>query len=144
MIIKSINYWHYPEKPQSWKVDNCLLDSRMNLIVAKNASGKTRFLNIISNLAALLAGRQTQLFSSGNWEVIFENNKNEEIKYCLHIEDHKIQEEIFTKDKKVLLQRKSSGEGKIWADEIEREISFQIGTLEIAALKKSDSLQHSF
>ena len=143
MVITAYTYWQHPEKPQAWKIDSCLFHPALNLIVGKNASGKTRIINTISNLAALLSSNKTPRFSSGNWEIVLQSNRDE-IKYLLRIEDFQVIEEKFYKNNELLLERDASGKGKIFAEEVGKKISFQISSSEIATLKKSDSLQHPF
>jgi len=52
MFLKSIKYAQFGEIPRLWKLEGCTLDN-INLIVGKNATGKSRTLNIINGLANL-------------------------------------------------------------------------------------------
>lgn len=144
MKLVSLNYKQHEGKPEEWRLNFSPVHPKINLIVGKNASGKTRTINVISNLALLLSGARKQLFSSANWEAIFENIQKQEVKYILCIKDGSVQEEIFILDKRELLRRGVSGEGKILASELDKEISFKVAPDEIAAVKKRDSLQHPF
>src|SRR5215468_8071587 len=55
MRLQSMKYTEWAGTSQEWKLEGISLGD-INLIVGKNASGKTRILNIISALANHLAG----------------------------------------------------------------------------------------
>ncbi len=55
MYLKSVKYSEYEDDTRAWFLEGLSLGAK-NLIVGKNASGKTRTLNVISALANLLVG----------------------------------------------------------------------------------------
>lgn len=55
MFLKSLEYKEYENKPKYWHLNKFEI-RKINLIVGTNATGKTRTLNLIGNLANLLAG----------------------------------------------------------------------------------------
>jgi len=57
MQIKSIKFTEYKDTSREWSLDGLTLGAR-NLLVGKNAYGKSRTLNAIASLARLLAGLQ--------------------------------------------------------------------------------------
>ena len=73
MKLKSIQFTEDEGKPEQWRLEDCTL-SDMNLIVGKNATGKTRTLNAIATLTRLLAGELKIMDKAGSFTVIFENN----------------------------------------------------------------------
>lgn len=84
MFIKSLEYSESPGDPRSWKVTG--LDfGNINLIVGKNASGKSRVISALFGLAQIVAGRIPPKFSSGKWKVIFERTKGQMIEEQLYI-----------------------------------------------------------
>ena len=58
MFLKSIKYTQFGGMPRLWKLEGCTLGN-VNLIVGKNATGKSRILNIINGLANLLSGQDS-------------------------------------------------------------------------------------
>ena len=143
MQIKSIEYIEFESTPQQWTIQGLSLGDR-NLIVGKNASGKSRALNIISALAGYLAGLRRPIMS-GNYNVAFSHDRKTH-RYHLRHEDDQIVEEKFSVEDKVLLDRGHGGEGVIWAEEIEggKEIRFQTPPSELAAVARRDNIQHKF
>jgi len=120
-------------RPLSW---------RRNLIVGKNASGKSRTLSLILALARQLAGFDPPHLS-GNYDVEFKWG-DKIIYYQLKYEDGQVLQERFLIDDKLLLNRGKGGEGKILAEEIGKEIRFQTPTSELAAVARRDTIQHKF
>jgi recombinational DNA repair ATPase RecF len=55
MRLESVKYSEFEGNPQEWTLEGLRLRKR-NLIVGRNAAGKTRVLNVISALASQLAG----------------------------------------------------------------------------------------
>ena len=71
MKLKSIQYSQYDGQPREWRLEDCTLGD-INLIVGKNATGKTKALNIISDLANSLSGDSKQKLDTGDWDAAFE------------------------------------------------------------------------
>ena len=71
MLLKSINYSEYKGTEQEWTLEGLTLGNR-NLLVGKNATGKTRALSVIYGLARLLRGEQSpDKFRSGDNTAVF-------------------------------------------------------------------------
>ena len=136
-----LNYNQFKNTEQEWLLNDCDFD-KFNLVVGKNASGKSKTLNIIYNLAQGIAGRRNHLHES-EYEFTFDN-EGHQIKYSVKKSDSAIESEIFELDEKVLLKRKSDGTGKIWADKINIELDFQILPHISGITAKRDKLQHPF
>jgi len=90
MLLKSLSYSENMDKPEFWKVEGLSFDD-MNLIVGKNASGKSRVIRILDVVAKMISGRLTDLFN-GRWELSF-NNENETYLFSCYIDDRIILEE---------------------------------------------------
>jgi hypothetical protein len=143
MRLKSLSYFDHPNSPEAWYLDEFTL-GQINLIVGKNATGKTRSLNVIGNLANLVSGDDELKFVSANWEVIFEN-VGMEIKYTLKTEDRKVvQEDYIENGEPLLLRGSDQGKGSITAVEQRKVIPFQTPENELAAVARRDSIQHPF
>lgn len=142
MHIKSISFSEYDTKPREWKIQDASF-GEINLIVGKNASGKTRLLNVISGLAKLLSGSRRQLYESGYYKVTFECPLNM-YEYELEIDGYEVKLEKFTINDDVVLERGNTGEGEIEAKELGQKMRFQTPTTQLAAVNRRDSLQHPF
>ena len=86
MKLKSIAYSQFEGEKSEWKVSELVLGP-ITLLVGKNASGKTRLLNIIGNLGNLLAGDLKPAFRSGNYDVVFEHGRMG----CCRFQRHRVQ-----------------------------------------------------
>lgn len=74
MKIKQLSYKDY-----NWELDNLKL-SNVNLLVGKNGTGKTRTLQTIDLLVKMITQRR-DLNWGAEWEVVFENYKQQELTY---------------------------------------------------------------
>ncbi|XOU95078.1 MAG: AAA family ATPase [Candidatus Kerfeldbacteria bacterium] len=142
MILKSIKYSQFENTPKAWHVKKFNVGKK-NLLVGKNASGKTRILNIINAFAALVSGDQKLIYNSGNYEIEFENGK-QIVKYILKYKNSKVLKEEFIVDKKKFLERKGNGKGKIFAVQLKKSIDFQVSNNELACVVRKDLIQHPF
>lgn len=115
MIIKGIKYVRYPGTEREWKITSnngnkklgYVEFSNFNLLISKNGAGKSRTLHIINELAEFICGRRNieqSSFSSQEFDFLFEN-EGEIYRYFLKIKDRKIEDEIYTKDNKELINR---------------------------------------
>ena len=123
MRLKSIKYTEFEGIPKEWALDNFSLEA-INLVVGKNATGKTRSLNVISGLAQILSGRKkpSELIT-GNYDVLFEH-EDCTLSYVLRIQDHKVVSEIFKENEKVRLTRVEGGKGEIYHAKEQRMLDF--------------------
>jgi len=142
MKLKSIQYSEFNGKPEQWHLENCSLNE-INLIVGKNATGKTRTLNAIATLTELLAGENKLTEYSINFLVIFEN-QGEHHTYQLSINNDQVITEVLKQNQTTLLQRGSDGRGKIFAEKLGDFIDFQPPPDELAVVNRRDPIQHPF
>jgi hypothetical protein len=140
MKLKSIQYSQHNGSPDEWQLEGCTL-SDINLIVGKNATGKTRTLNVIALLTHLLAGEKKPKYINGNFALVFEN-EGLEMSYCLNINDNKVRTEEFQRGEHKLFQRGEDGTG--WAAVIRCFIDFQPPIDELAVVNRRDAIQHPF
>jgi len=144
MKLDIVQYFQDKNLSSQWQIQGCQLGN-INLIVGKNATGKSKIINSINSLGSLLFGneiiRPSHKFRE--WEVIFDSDKSIK-KYTLIIENGQVTKEEFTINSKTYLSRGQSGEGTIWAEELEKNIKFQTPSGEVAAVKRRDSIQHPF
>lgn len=144
MRLESIEYVQHEGESRQWQLENLKLGS-VNLLVGKNASGKTRTLNIVRGLAGLLSRATTLVFSSGDYRVTFKDeDAGEPTQYELKYHDAKVTHERFVSGGKPVLQRAEGGTGKIFAEKQDEYLEFQTPESELAAVARRDQLQHPF
>jgi AAA15 family ATPase/GTPase len=142
MSLNSVEYFEYPKCPQEWQLHKTLLKNA-NLIVGKNATGKSRFLRCINGLARLLAGEQHGLFGTGHYKVEIEIN-NKIFKYVLDVENGIVENESLHIDGKSKFTRAIDGTGEIYAEELKDDLKFRVANNVLVAFSKVDSLQHPY
>lgn len=140
--LKKLQYSEHKGGPQEWVLKEFeLADS--NLLVGKNAAGKTRTLNVIGGLTNLLSGRLEPLYDSGHYKVHLSEDKNE-IFYELEIENQGVSKEIFALNGEKKISRGETGEGKIYAAKLGDYIDFKVSETQLSVLAKRDEIQHPF
>lgn len=142
MELKRITYSEYVGGSQEWVLDDLTLGP-VNLLVGKNATGKSRCLNVITGLASLLSGDRKQLFNSGTYDAIFESADGQ-VQYILEIKNSKVLQESFAKNGENFMNRGQGGAGEILAEEVGKRIRFQTPEASLAAVVRQDEIQHGF
>lgn len=143
MRLKKLTFTEYAGTAQEWTIDGFVLGQR-NLLVGRNASGKTRSLNIINGLAHYLSGLKSPGLAS-TYEVIFQAD-GKTIEYILEMGEQSVLREVVKVDGTLLLDRREGGIGLIWAEKIGvgQMIPFQAPPSDVAAVTRRDAVQHSF
>jgi energy-coupling factor transporter ATP-binding protein EcfA2 len=142
MQLKSLEYIQYEGEPEEWATEGLTLED-INLIVGKNASGKSRVLNVIKNISGVVAG-DSDIYSSGRARLSFEKEGVVEL-FELDIKDHKVVKEKLTIGDEVVLDRAAGGQGRIkFQQEEGKMIDFQAPEGKLACLTRMDSVQHKF
>ena len=141
MRLVSVKFSEYEGDLQEWTLEGLTLGST-NLIVGKNATGKSRTLNIISALSRNLAGLQSPGVSA-KYEVVFKDGETF-IEYKLRIERYEVVEEELRVNHEIKLKRGAGGIGEIWFAGIKQMLEFQTPPGELAAFTRRDSIQHPF
>ena len=142
MHIKRIRYSESKNTPSEWIIDDFTLGP-INLIVGRNAVGKTRTIRAIAGLAKLLSVERKLVYLDGNYEVEFEND-SKIIKYILEYHEKSIVKEVLDIDNKELLSRGQDGSGRIYFEKEDKFLDFQPPKDELAAFARRDSIQHPF
>lgn len=143
MILQSVDYVEYEGQPQEWRLEGLTLRP-INLLVGRNASGKSRTLSLIKALAGLLAGELKPVFESGHYDVRFQDDAGKPVQYKLTYKDKKVIHECLILDGIPKLERGEGGEGTIFAEDLKKPMRFQSPQDELAAATRRDSVQHSF
>lgn len=143
MKLTKFSYAEYKGKPEEWFLDNANFE-KINLIVGKNGSGKSRLLNVINSLALLLSGRRRKLFATANYHAEFQSDNNTIYRYELLIENSIVVKEYLTEDERVLLNRGVEGTGILEAIDLGQPIKFQVPESELVAVTRLDKIQHPY
>lgn len=142
MQLTKIAYRQFGGDIREWTLEPLALQ-QINLIVGRNASGKSRTLAIINALANVLSGRLPSLPLSGDFDVLFKR-ETEDWRYALHFENNAVLQETLVRGDKVLLKRGNNGEGTIFSEEMNRMMRFQTPVSSVAAFARLDAIQHGF
>lgn len=143
MRLISVQYVEFGGSPQEWRLEDLAL-GRVTLLVGKNASGKSRCLNIIGALSRYLIGERKPTLSA-HYDVRFDHEGTAS-RYVLEINDSLVQKEQYSVGNTLRLDRGAGGEGEIWAEQVEggKMLRFQTPQDEIAAVARRDAIQHRF
>lgn len=146
MKLDILAYQYNQGQPSAWRIENCQLDN-INLIVGKNASGKSRIVKAIYMLAELLSesGTLNPQPRTEEWHLWFDSDRpHQTTKYILKIRNGLVIQEKLVIGDRELLNRNESGEGTIWAEEFNQPMRFQTPQTELAVVKRRDAIQHPF
>ena len=143
MKLLTFEYAEQEGTAQAWMMDKCSFGQK-TLLVGKNASGKSRTLNVIIGLARHLAGLQPPT-ASGTYNCSFQDGQSEYSYHCICKEGN-VLTEVIRINNEIFLERGVGGIGKIWAAKIDEGsfIDFQTPPSEFAAVARRDSIQHAF
>ncbi len=140
-----INEWSIEGKPVEGELSQWLTLENINLIVGKNASGKSRTIDAIRQIADLVSGEAKLSiynklgYGTATYHLKF-SNKNKDIIYHIKFKAGKITQETLTIDGEELLNREK---GKLYYEEVRKNLDFQTDS-DILAVSKRDKKQHSF
>ena len=100
MRLYSIEYSEYKDEAYSWNLEELNLIN-INLIVGKNATGKSRVLRLINALARLITGVLTPTFiQTGHFKIVLKSDSskksNKVMSYELEIHNNAVKKEILT------------------------------------------------
>ncbi len=143
MRILSLEYEQHLGTPKEWLVKEINFKN-INLLVGTNATGKTRTLNIIKNIAEYTYNPSKKPYKSGKWKIKF-GDKQVNLFYEIEFKNGKVFYELLKNQNELLLERKKDGKGKIKAEKIKDDmLEFQISEDKLAIAAKRDKLQHKF
>jgi AAA15 family ATPase/GTPase len=142
MILRKIDYHEFDGQSNYWALKPFEL-GKINLLVGKNATGKTNTITKITWLGNMLAGTQPQLLNSCSYDVEFVDT-DDVYKYSLKHSFGKVDSERLEINDEEKIIRNKDGIGEIYANELGQKIKFQLPSNQLAVVLKRDSIQHPF
>jgi AAA15 family ATPase/GTPase len=143
--LLSIKYSEQLGTPNEWVLNHTPLN-RINLIVGKNATGKSRTINVIAGLARLLTATPKFMVDNSSYDVLFDKD-GEKLRYKVIIKDGKVMaEEYYIGDKNVL-RRSHDGESNIEMhspNSVSKMVQFSPPENELAVVIRRDKIQHPY
>jgi ABC-type multidrug transport system ATPase subunit len=142
MQLKNFEYKQFEGEKRAWILNSASF-GQINLLVGKNASGKSRTLNVMVGLARLLAGKQA-LFSTGDFKATLVTPDGRSFVYELSMKKNLVTREYLSCGDQQYLTREGSGPGKIKTAPKGEMVDFQVKPNQLAIFSKRDSLQYPF
>lgn len=142
MKLEKLSYTEFETLPSEWTLTDCTFGV-INLIVGKNATGKTRMLNVLRGVAMLISESNVLEIGEGKYSIELSHN-NQTFVYSLEHHNKSVFSEELQIDNVVHLTRSEDGTGEIKAMQIEQFIQFKIEPNRLAVVAKRDSIQHPY
>jgi ABC-type multidrug transport system ATPase subunit len=144
MYLQSFTFRENAGQNIEWLIDDVSL-GKINLVVGKNSSGKTRTLNALSDLVSMLKGKGTSASGPVSYELLYKNSENL-MRYELEYDLETIKMERLYMGDELVLERGEEGRGIIKYESTPGSIflEFEIPHEQLACYAKRDRLQHPF
>ena len=142
MQLQSISYEEYAGQPRRWALEKSTFGA-INLVVGRNSSGKSRFINLISGLAGLLQEQVPHPFISGDYELNL-LDKGTTCILKIGMQDKRITHEALKIDGKTVISRDQNGAGFIWAEGANTQLQLKIPPDKLVCVSRRDEIQHPF
>ena len=153
MFIKSIKFcrfkgqkyeWSMEGKPMNGLIEQPVTFQEINLVVGKNATGKSKTINVIRMLSDLLSGdvKVSQLpYRTSIYDLLFDNN-GDKITYYLEFEEGKVKQELLKINDIPKLTRNSQ-KGTMFYVGANGNLEFQMEEDKLA-VSRVDNIQQPF
>ncbi len=154
MVLKAIKYTRFKNEKNEWSIEGKPINGefgqwltleKINLIVGKNASGKSRTIGAIRQVAELISG-ELKLneskpfgFQTSNYHLIFDDN-DKKIEYFLDFKDGKVLQERLLIDNIEKLNREK---GILYYEKESKNLEFETDD-NLLALSRRDTKQQPF
>lgn len=138
MRLLNLSYGEYLNTDKAWEFESFDLNT-INLVVGKNASGKSRVLHTIHGLSKLFVNDITP-FANVNYSAMLEH-AGRNYQYNVEIAEAEVRKESLFIDNHKYLDRDAEGTGKIRGEEIKDFIKFKIPKNQLA-ISRRDEIQH--
>ncbi len=153
MFLKNIKFCRFKGQKYEWSMEGKPMNEidgqpvslqKINLIVGKNATGKSKTINTVRQLSDLLSGKDKLsqlLYDTSIYNLLFDDNGNE-IAYYLEFEQGKVKQEIL-KINGVEKLKRDSKEGKMFYEKADKDLEFQMEDDKLA-VSRVDKIQQPF
>ncbi|MCW1148047.1 AAA family ATPase [Flavobacterium lacisediminis] len=111
MQIIGVTYSQFKHTENFWNLNPISFEG-INLLVGKNASGKSKTLSLINGLANNLAENKPLNFTEGDFDFTFQKD-DITYQFLLTVHEGNITSEILKSGSKTLIERDQNGKGKI-------------------------------
>lgn len=140
--LKSLSYFQHRGTPDEWSIEG-LVFGQINLLVGKNATGKSRAVTIIAGPLGLsrniLGGRL--ITAECNFDAEFDA-EGTHVRYVLRASENKVLEEKVFVNGELMLERDEKSL-RLWYEKQQATIDHESTTNELYAARK-DSQQHPY
>ena len=153
MFLKSIKFcrfkgqkyeWSMEGKPENGVDEQPVAFQNINLIVGKNATGKSKTVNTIRQLSDLLSGEDKLselLYDTSTYDLLFDENGSK-IAYYLEFEEGKVKQELLTINGVPKLTRDSQT-GTMFYEKANQDLDFEMEDDKLA-VSRVDKIQQPF
>lgn len=142
MFIKKIKYNQFEGESRNWDLADVNFE-KINLLVGKNSAGKSKTLAIINGLSIILGENAKLAFSDGQYEVLFENNQGDQIKFELKYQKNIVIKENLIINGDTFIKRDADGGGVIFTGSHLNSHEFKIPTNELK-VNRRDEIQYPY
>lgn len=141
MQLKSLTYSEFDDQPLRWAIHGLCFGS-INLIVSRNAVGKSRIASLIEGIAHKVFNIGNMMISEGLYDLVFDDN-GQEIIYQIDVDKGRVKKEYYKYHDKEYLDRDANGNGRLWTQEIDGWLKLGVPLSEVVA-KRRDREQYPF
>lgn len=140
MFLEKIRYNQFIDEPRKWELTEVDL-GRINLLVGKNSSGKSKTIAIINSLSVILSEYVKLPFIEGDYNVTFDLSG---VKYTYELEYKNLQiiKERLTRNGELLIHRDPDGGGYIITSHGQK-LEFKI-PLDELKINRRDEIQYPY
>ena len=143
MFLRKIEYFEFPDTIGHWSIKDLNL-VKINLLAGKNASGKTRTLDVIDNIRTIILKGIPAIYPhTGRYYAEF-TDISDIYQYTLELSSNRIANEELVINNNTMLERKESGIGKIFAFKENKMIDFQIPDTRPVLFSRQDTIQYPY
>lgn len=153
MFLKNIKFCRFKGQQYEWSIEGKPLNGvgeqpvsfqKINLVVGKNATGKSKTINTVRYLSDLLSGdvKVSQLpYRTSTYDLLFENNEDI-IEYYLEFEEGKVKQEVLKINSKSKLIRNNQT-GTMFYEKANEDLEFEMEDDKLA-VSRVDKIQQPF
>lgn len=145
MMLRSIDVIQSEGKPLEWRLEGLTL-RQINLVVGKNACGKTKALSAIRDMGRLIHGALSpaELDNVAYSAHFVDHGSPADTSYVLKIAGSHVVTETLAINGVERIQRGPDGAGRMWFEKQAEALDVQIPPDQVACASRRDTLQHPY